>query len=399
VTVSLFVRQDPLEFTPTSYGTLPSAYGALHDLFALLDVPVERSFADPDALDPQATVWWIEPERICAKLPAAVDAGTGGDEEAEPDPVPRDWDLAPWIRTGGTAVVFASGLADCEAERRIGELVLPAPRLPGFRGAKDEAEDETLPEESDDLSDGIYPRADWAPQQITGPIVGAPRSLPVPTLATFDEVPEPFSVVAVSLKNAFAVEAPLGAGRLVLVADSVFLRNLWLDAGDAAPLAFDWLHAYGVPRLDEREHGLSDTPSATAYLVRSPALPVFAGLAASGLLFGWAGATLPRRRIGETRPAPPTLRTYVDSLARLYARAGDHGEVFERYRDHALARLRDAMSLAHDASTERVQERLRAEPRVANADIEVLGAGLGIRGAADLRRACDAIDRLLEATR
>ena len=392
VTVSILVRDDPLQYTTTSYGILPSAYGALHDVLLHLDVPVARSFAAPEALSPDDTVWWIEPERICAKLSTEEESAAGDVPDAPA------WDLAPWIRFGGTALLFASGLAGCE-DARVGGLALPAPRLPDPRLPPDGEPAEGSHDEADVPDAEALARADWAPQRVSGALVPAPRSLPVPPFATFGEPTGDFTVIARVDGVPFALEAALGAGRLVLVADSVFLRNLWLDAGDAAPLAFDWVRAYGVPRLDEREHGLRDTPSTLAYLVSSPALPVFGGLAACGLLFGWAGASVPRRRVGEERPAPPTLRTYVDSLARLYARAGDHGEVFERYRDHALAELRRALNLPADAPAARVQELLRNRTGVAATDLALLRAPADVGGPAALRRSCEAIDRVRAALR
>ncbi len=401
VTISIFVREDPLEFSPTSYGTLPNAYGALHDVFAELGAPVERSFAAPEKLPADATVWWIEPDRICTKLAAEP----AGDDDDDPKRLAPEWDPAPWIRGGGTAVIFAAAVAECERAMQIGGLALPGATLPPYLEEHEEEDCEApghdhpdvTDEELEESFDPFERPVDWPEQAVTGRVLAETRRLPLPTLTTFDGVPDGFEVIAEADGAPFALEAPLGDGRLVLVADSVFLRNLWLDAGDAAPLAFDWVRAYGVPRLDEREHGLSDAPSTTAYLVRSPALPVFAGIAATGLLFGWAGASLPRRRVGESVPAPPTLRTYVDSLARLYSRAGDHGEVFARYREHALARLRTTLRLAHDAPSERVQDVLR-ERGLDASDVATLDADRHV-DATNLARACAAIDRLLEATR
>jgi hypothetical protein len=179
----------------------------------------------------------------------------------------------------------------------------------------------------------------------------------------------------------------------------VILRNRWLDRGDAAPFAFDWVRAYGVPRFDEWEHGLSQTPSTVTYLAGSPALPVFAGLAASGLLFSWAGASLPRRRIDEERLGPPALDAYVDSLARLYARAGDHADVLDRYRAYGWAELRRALSLAHDAPADRIRDVLRGRPGVSDADLAVLDGPVAVGGRADLDAACAAIDRLIAVAR
>ena len=409
LTISLFVREDPLEYTPTSHGTLPNAYGALHDLFAELDAPVERSFAPPMRLPAAATVWWIDPDRVCSKLASEPD-DSAEEEDGFSERI-AGWDPAQWIRGGGTAVIFASALAECTRATRVGGLALPEADRSGFLHEGDEEEDceieghDHSQARADDAVDdpfegafgGIDVRVEWPAQEVTGRFLETPRLLPLPTLTTFDTVPDPFEVIARADGAPFAIEAPLGEGRLVLVADAVFLRNAWLDAGDAAPLAFDLVRAYGVPRLDEREHGLSDTPSTTAYLARSPALPVFAGIAATGLLFGWGGASLPRRRVGESIPTPPTLRTYIDSLARLYSRAGQHDEVFDRYREHALAKLRGALRLAHDAPVPRVQEVLRRHGFDAS-DIDVLDASFRA-DRQSLVRSCAAVDRLIEATR
>ncbi len=366
-TLSLLLRGDDREFSLSSYGTVPDGFGALHDVLVELGVPVSRSFVPPDRLDPHATVWWIEPYDACEKLSAP--------EEGAPA-----LDLAAWLREGGTAVWFSSALARCGESVRIVGLALPEAPDP----------EPNAPE----ASEGEAREAVW----ITGALVPQPRRLPEPP-RTFATVPEPFRVIARAGEGALAIEAPVGEGHLVLVADAFFLRNQWLDRDDAALLALDWVRAYGVPILDEREHGLRDMPSTSAYLVHSPALPVFAGLAATGLLFAWAGASLPRRRVGESGPAPPTLATYVDSLARLYARTGDHAEVYERYRLFALAELRRALALAHDAPAGRVLNALEAHVGSASGDLSALRGDASVQGRADLDAACASIDHLLARVR
>jgi hypothetical protein len=381
LTLSILLRGDPLEYSATSYGVLPQGFGALHDLLRDLGVPVERSFASAGRLAAGATVWWIEPHDACALL-----AGPKGKDGPR-----RAAGLEPWIRAGGTAVVFTAELGDCERELRIGGLALPAVHEPPKTHGDPDEDAHGAP--IDIFRRGARTR------RVTGPIVPVARQLLVSEPATFSTVPEGFAVVASVDGAPFALEAAIGSGRLVLAADAIFLRNHWLDRGDAAPLAFDWVRAYGVPRLDEWEHGLSETPSTVAYLVGSPALPVFAGLAASGLLFGWAGASIPRRRIDEPRIGPPALDAYVDSLARLYARAGDHADVFERYRAYGLSELRHALSLAHDATAERIGDVLRARAGADEADLAVLLGSASVRGAGDLDAACAAIDRLIAVAR
>jgi hypothetical protein len=381
LTLSILLRGDPLEYSATSYGVLPQGFGALHDLLRELGVPVERSFASAGRLAPGATVWWIEPHDACALL-----AGAKGKDGRRRQP-----GLEPWIRAGGTAVLFTSELGSCEEELRIANLALPAVREPEKTRSDPDGQDRRAP--IDLFRRGARMRL------VTGPLVPFARALLVSEPVTFSSVPEGFAAVAAVDGSPFALEAEIGSGRLVLVADAIFLRNHWLDRGDAAPLAFDCVRAYGVPRLDEWEHGLSETPSTVAYLIGSPALPVFAGLAATGLLFGWAGAGVPRRREGEPRLGPPALDAYVDSLARLYARAGDHADVFERYRAYGLSELRRALSLAHDAPPDRIRDALRARGRADEADLAILEGPASVRGAGDLDAACAAIDRLIAVAR
>jgi hypothetical protein len=387
LTLSILFSGDPLEYSSTSYGALPEGYGALHDLLLELDVPVERSFASPRHLAPGTTVWWIEPNDVCALL--------GGTRERDPKiehPDRTAVGLAAWIHAGGTAVLFTAELGDCEEELRIADLALPAVRNPPKQPDADR--DDGPVEAAIDVF-----RGDAVTRLVTGTLVPTTRRLLLPELATFSTVPEGFAVIASADDTPFALEARIGSGRLVLAADSLFLRNHWLDRDDAAPFAFDWVRAYGVPRLDEWEHGLSETPSTVAYLAGSPALPVFAGLAASGLLFGWAGASLPRRRIDEAQLGPPALDAYVDSLARLYARAGDHADVFDRYRAYGWAELRRALSLAHDAPADRIRDVLRGRPGVNDADLAVLHGPVAVRGRGDFDAACAAIDRLIAVAR
>jgi hypothetical protein len=387
LTLSILFSGDPLEYSSTSYGALPEGYGALRDLLLELDVPVERSFVSPRHLEPGTTVWWIEPNDVCALL--------GGAQKWHPKPEHPNRtavDLTAWVRAGGTAVLFTAELGDCEAELRIADLALPAVRGPPKK--PDAGRDEGPVEVAIDVL-----RGDAVTRLVTGTLVPTTRRLLLPELATFESRPEGFAVIASVDDTPFALEARIGSGRLVLAADSVILRNRWLDRDDAAPFAFDWVRAYGVPRLDEREHGLRETPSTVAYLAGSPALPVFAGLAASGLLFSWAGASLPRRRIDEERLGPPALDAYVDSLARLYARAGDHADVFDRYRAYGLAELRRALSLAHDAPADRIRDVLRGRPGVNDADLALLHGPVAVGGRADLDAACAAIDRLIAVAR
>src|SRR5436190_1408654 len=72
----------------TTFGTGPWGYRAVFDLLTELGFPVARTHEPPEDLAPDATVWWIEPAELCRSVPG------GG------------WRGEPWVRAGGTAVLF-----------------------------------------------------------------------------------------------------------------------------------------------------------------------------------------------------------------------------------------------------------------------------------------------------
>jgi hypothetical protein len=59
------------QLSPTTYGETPIGYGAVLAMLTQLGLPAGRTFAAADALPPESTVWWIEPEGLCrARTPA-----------------------------------------------------------------------------------------------------------------------------------------------------------------------------------------------------------------------------------------------------------------------------------------------------------------------------------------
>ena len=377
-------REDPREFSTTSYGTLPGGFGALHDWLRELDLPVRRSFVGPEALPSDATVWWIEPDSLCERL------------------ADDDWQgpFVSWVRGGGTAVFFSRSWTHCDVGLAVGPWTfptgLPEPEAPPAEPAASGAG----PIDSDPAEDAPTSVVGDArpPPKLRGPLVGVERTLPVP-VTVFPRVPEGFDVVARVDGAPFALEAGLGTGRVVLVADAALLQNQWLDAADGPLVAFAWVTAYGTPWLDEKEHGFADQPGTLATLASSPAMPVFAGLAVCGILFAWSGQRWRRREIEEFAADPPTLASYVDSLATLFSRVGDHDEVFERYREYGLAELRRALALEHDAGPDRVVAALRGRAEVDASDLEVLLGTDSVAHERDLEAGARRIDRLIESAR
>jgi hypothetical protein len=231
---------------------------------------------------------------------------------------------------------------------------------------------------------------------VVGSLTRAPRRLALAEPIAFADEGKGWDVAARVDGEPFILERALGAGRLVVVADPSFLWNRWLPRADAAPLALDFVRAYGVPRIDERAHGLSPARSALRVLAGSWAAPFFAGLALFGGVFAWLGAALPRRLVGDAPPPAPTLETYVASLASYYGASREYPRIFERYRELSARRLRRALGLPPDAPLARVEERA-ARTRGADAEgLALLAGATAVSDARGLARAAARLDELVK---
>jgi len=374
--VGMLLPDGSERLTPTSFGTYPHGYRAVFELLSELGFPVRRGFDPPDRIAAGSSVWWIAPDGLC-------------DQEEETAP----WQLTNFLKKGGTAVVFPP--SDCA---RLGALAIP--ERSSSRGASEASEEEE--EQSDrDLFDrwlaGEFTLTELPtePQQLVGGPGPGLRELDAPPLLRFQESGD-FEVRARLGDAPFILEKQVEAGTLVLVADATFLTNAFLDRADAAPLAVDLASHYGVSFLDEYSHGMHRERHPIPYLVRSSALPVFAGLALLGLLTLWRGSTLPRRCVDEVDLPAPTLDRFVDSLASLYARSRDKGRVAERYRELTLARLRRHFGLPAETPAKRIVERLRRDRRLSPALLACLTEPEPPRGEAALRAQARRLDALVK---
>ena len=345
----------------TTFGTGPWGYRAVFDLLTELGFPVARTYEPPEELAPDATVWWLEPAGLCRSVP--------GD----------DWRGEPWVRAGGTAVLFLASVAGEDAGCALLEGVVLPRRVAdasggGPRGARDEC-----PATAHAVSGDALPRA---------------RTLEVPSLLTFADAGD-WRVSAVSGERPLVLERALGAGRIVAVADATVLRNQWLDRGDAAPLVVDLVRAFGVPRFHEGGEGPRTRRSAAAYLATSPALLVFCGLALTGVLFAWQGNLVPPRALPGPETDPPGLDAFVDSLAALYAGTRDHARVLERYRELAAARLRRHFGMPPETPVGVLAERLARDRRLAPGALRLLVEGAPVAGERGLRDAVRVLDALV----
>lgn len=346
------------EFSRTTFGVTPVGYGALLALLTDLGLPAGRTFAAADTLPADATVWWIEPRGVC-RLRAPSE-----------DDFEVPWTGDAWLAAGGTAVMVLGPDDECA---EIAGVTVPA-RSAGAPAARAEPVEQTL----------------------DGPLVATPRRLPLPPLATFDDLGGG-TVRAMIDGKPFVLQMPVGRGTLVLVADAAPLRNQWLDKGDAAVFAMDLVRAYGPPRIDERSHGMHHERGALRYLMRSPAIPALLGIAVLGVLVLWHGNLWPARRAVASAVPAPTLDAFVDSLAHLYARTGDFQRVAERYQQLTAARLRRHFGLPVDTPLHTLLDRLRASRRGAPAAaLAILTAPLTVRSADALAATVRTLDTLVE---
>ena len=373
VLLGTFFQTDRRAFTLTSFGQLPEAHGAFYELLRELELPVARSLVPPERLVPGTTIWWIEPEGVTR---------SGPEPDAAPSPLAGEA-FAGWIEAGGTALVWLSA-ADDDAPPTLAGVSLPG---------RDWLEARTAA-----AAEGA-PTDEPAPAVVTGSSMARPRTLELPDPRVFAEGGkewEGWRVVARLDRQPFVIAHELGAGRLVVGADPRFLQNRWLDRADAALLAFDLVRAYGTPRIDEHEHGFTATRGAIAYLAASPASAFFVGLGLLALVVAWAGGAEPTRRVREADPSAPTLESFVDSLAQLYAATGDHARVFERCREVAARSLRRRLGMPAEAPLESLLERLGRRRQLPAEGLALLARGAVVRRASDLDRAVAALDHLVE---
>jgi hypothetical protein len=300
-----------LEHSATSFGVAREGYKAAYDLLSELGLPVSRSYLPVSRVARNRPLWLVSPSFL-----DSAQKGPDHDQDAR--------ELLKWIGSGGTAVVFG----------------------------EPESEWKTL---------GITAKTSEGGQTsvITGDFAPVARELRVAGLRYFSGGVDRARVALRSAQGPFAVEMPVGAGRLVAVADGRFLRNINLAHGDASVLVYDLARALGAPAFDERCHGLAAPVSLTTLIAHSRAiLPLGLGLLAALL---WIGEQRkwPRRTLAEPPDGPqPSIASFVESLGVLYSRANDPQSVFMAYRSGFVRRLGRQLSPRADLPDNRVIERL-----------------------------------------
>lgn len=397
----------PPPFSASSFGKSGIGHAALFDLLVELDLNGGRSLESIDRLTGQHTLWWVDPLGVCDGRIAM----RGEVDVLDPEAVA--WKGGPWIAEGGVGVVFLQSAAPGGFVTPEQEELVLCDAIAGFAlpyrspfalhdgsSAGQQSNAARRLTESELRSRGPLAVPEDA-LVVSGRATLEPRRLALGTAFAFDDALDwevAAEITAADGRSApFVLVRAVGAGQLVVVADSGFTHNRWLDAAEAAPLAVDFVRHFGVPRFDEREHGFLPETSAIRYLARSAAWPIFVGLAVLGLLYAWRGAALPARSVEEFDPATPTLETFVSSMAALYAGTRDHGEVLARYRELVAGRIRRHLGLppevSRDALAERIRRAVRGAPAVL-ARLEQLTETRQVESEAELAAAIRDLDQL-----
>jgi hypothetical protein len=344
--VSALWPRPPSPLAVSSFGKAGSGHGALYDLLSESGLARGRSFEAGRRLEDPGPIWWIDPVGVCdGRIARRGEVDVLDEQDVA-------WPVRDWIRAGGVAVVF---LQSAEPGGPVGALQEELVACDAIAGVG-------LPErkrlERDEPGEASV---------VEGPLTGGPRRIPIESPFAFAGALDWAVAARVGSGGSgeelhpFVLSRSLGEGLLVVVADSGFTHNRWLDGRDSAPLALDFARAFGTPRFDEREHGFLPETSAFRYIASSQALPAYLGLLFLGLLYAWRGNALPPRRVREFDPATPTLETWVASMAALYAGTRDHDRVFERYRELTASRLRRHFGLPQEVSRLALADRIERD--------------------------------------
>lgn len=311
----------------SSFSTTPRGVQALAELLEAFDHPVVRvreELAEFEA-PPDATL-------------LVIDAPTSAEDRAA---------VAAAVRAGASAVLAGRATAPL-ARALIGADVRWA---------------------AEPDADG----SDEAPRVRARSVAGAPETAPVATVtsagqATFRELGGAQPLLETEA-GVLAVAAPVGAGRVVVIADSTVLQNRYLAQTDNAAFA---LAAVGTGRgayFAEEPHGYGRAIGLSALPSR---VRIALWLAAAATV---AWMWFRSRRLGPpedlVRRLPPPRSLYVDALATTLARTGDRAGAVQPLVEDTRARLARRAGLGPDVSDDDLRQAARTLG-IAEGDIEAV---------------------------
>jgi hypothetical protein len=329
------------QFTPHGGGTASSSYATSSDglagyaaLLLKSGHPVTRLRTPPAraTLDPHSTIVMLDPNVVVAKDVAALRAFvTAGGRLITGGRAPEAW-----------LDELLSGAPSWNARAPLSaDTLVPVPETAGVQFVD---------------SDG------------TGAFTDAGATLPVLGDA----------------HQALATVVNLGAGRVVLLADSSPLQNHLLAEADDAAFGLAIAGARGRPvSFEEAVHGYGEARGLAA-------LPTRWKWALGGLLLAALAAVASRfRRLGPAEPAPvppqPPRRAHVDALGSALARTGYPAEAAAPVQVQARTLVLTRARLTHAATRAQIEaagtrlglgeDEARAVASETLADADVLPAG------------------------
>lgn len=246
-------------------------------------------------------------------------------------------DLETWIRGGGT-------LLDLVSDPPVNQPLDPANPLTGDCGAT------AGPPELHDVP---------ISSAIGSALMAGVESLSVMSSQRLVLAKDaPYTVLARDANGIVAVEKPLGRGHVILIANRFGATNAGLAKADNAVFLVNIAHQRAggrTVRFDEYHHGIGFTERVAdkkgglwESIPLAWRLATF-HLLAVGLLLVYNG----NRRFGPARVAAPiTMRAstdYVNSMARLYRRAGAADIAIETLYSMFLRDLRRALDVPNDS--------------------------------------------------
>ena len=292
-------RSSGTDVPSSSYSTGPTGAGAYAQLLRRFGHPVDRLRGDLDlaGVKPGATL-------------VILDAGLSGEEAGM---------VGRFVRDGGRLVAGGA-----EAGGWLGDVVEGAPR---FEAAPVR---EAVPAAAAPENEGI----------------GAVRCAGLGSFAAPGQL-EPL-LVERDGAAVVAVAGAVGAGRVVVLADTTPLSNLLLGTADNAAFGLALAGPAGTPvAFAEGPHGFRSAQGWSA--LPGPVRTALAGLALAAAVWLLARS----RRLGppeeEVRALAPRRRAYVDALAATLARTGRVAEAAEPVRARARLLVAQRAGLPGDA--------------------------------------------------
>ncbi|MEO7716897.1 MAG: DUF4350 domain-containing protein [Capsulimonas sp.] len=269
--------------------------------------------------------------------------------------------LRSWLQSGHTLILLTSRLA-------TGKIAGSKEKTTTFGDAMD------VIVESSSTAGG---KTDFAPRLMTRDTMDLLRVHMTSGVRIRRSVPDGLGLFG-DEDGSVAASIPIGAGRLIVIADGQFASNGNIAAADNAEFLDNLLHHHAkrgdTILFDEYHHGdaVIDSGATLWSALGQPLQFALWQLLAAGLLLAFALGS----RFGSPVPlmqnAQRTSSEYVESLSNLYQRAGASATALETIYRHFLREVTGRLALPPDTSLENVAAVAARRSSVPLADVRQL---------------------------